>query len=158
MLLEVFLCGWIDMWNMYTEHKLQTRGVGHKRWCERAISPNQGWTHVICILGSGPWGGRCLVALCCVVPTQRSRCFGKCLCVSGNHPPVVPGWASGGWRHSCLSGLADPCWFIIECVGSSLANCFVWFVLSRELLLNIGMGLWWHPGIFVVFSSGLLFG
>lgn len=111
----------------------------------------RGWTNVICILGSGPWGGRCLVALCCGVPTKSSRCFGQCLCVYENHPSVVPGWASGARRHSCLSGLADPCWFSLECVGSSLANCFVWFVLSRDWRLNVGMGLWWHPWIFVGF-------
>lgn len=111
------------------------------------------WTLMICVLGSGPWGGRCLVALCFGVPTKRSWC----LCVSENHPPVVPVWASGAWKHSCLSGLADRCWIILECVGSSLENCFVWFVLSKELLLNIGMGLWWHPWIFVGFHLGSFF-
>lgn len=55
----------------------------------------------------------------------------------------MPAWASAAWSHSWFAGLADPCWFILSCVGSSLANCFVWFVLSRELLLDIGiLGFW----------------
>lgn len=46
------------------------------------------WTLMICVLGSVPWGGRCLVALCFGVPTKRSWC----LFMPENHPPVVPVW------------------------------------------------------------------
>ena len=65
--------------------------------------------------------------------------------MSENHPPAVSGWARGAWRLLWLSGLADIYRFILERVGSFLANCFVWFGLSKELLLTVGMFLLWHP-------------
>lgn len=133
MLLEFFLCVWIDTWNTYTEHKLQTGGAGHKRLCERTISPNQRVNP--CDLHFGIW--------------SLGRKMPGCFVLWGTHLKKQVLWSMlvCVWKPP----LTDPCWFSLERVGSSLANCFVWFVLSRDLRLNVGMGLWWHPWIFVGF-------
>lgn len=106
-------CCWRFSFACEQTREIHTQNTNY-RHVEQAI--RDGVTEEFHLIGGEPtcfgiWslGGRCLVALCFGVPPQRSRCFGKCLCVSENHPPVVPGWASGVWRHSCLSGLADPC-------------------------------------------------
>lgn len=139
------------MWNTYTEQKLQTNGAGRKRWFEQAISPNQGVNpHDLCF-GVCPLGKK---MHCAVGYPLKEVGDGVFLSVSENHPPVVPGWAPAAWRCSWCSALADPSWFILERVGSSFPNCFAWFVLGRELVPNIGMDLWWHPWIFLLFRLG----